>query len=111
MVREEAVRLQFDRIGFDSAGQEPVVMDMQKRLHSQLVGEPMEPKPTATAASQRQQLEGTHARGPSVVHSACARAQALGTMSSMCLIVVTQQQSPNCGLRSASKSKLSAKAP
>ena len=51
-----AIRSQFGRIGFVSAGQQPAVLGLQRQLHSQLAGEAMSYKADATISSQRELL-------------------------------------------------------
>ena len=51
------VRSRFTRIGFVSAGQQPAVLELQRQLYSQLVGEAMPPKAGATTSSQRELLQ------------------------------------------------------
>ena len=57
IVRLEQVRQHFDRITFVSAGQEPAMLELQRTMHLQLVGEPMEEKSTGTSESQREALQ------------------------------------------------------
>ena len=51
------VRTHFDRVGFASAGQEPVVVELQRELHQQLAGSAMHYTPDATPASQKETLQ------------------------------------------------------
>ena len=57
IVRLKEVREHFDRITFVSAGQEPAMLELQRAMHLQLVGQPMEEKDTGTPESQRGVLE------------------------------------------------------
>ena len=50
------MRRGFERIGWVSVGQTPVVMEMQRVLYQQLTGEPMPSKDGATAATQLEEL-------------------------------------------------------
>ena len=53
MVRKDEVRAHFERIGFVSVGQEPAsLMELQRSLHIQLLGEPLVSKDGATVQSQ-----------------------------------------------------------
>ena len=51
VVRSTEVRAAFAKIGFVSAGQNPVTLDVQRTLYAQLVGSNMEENPSATPAS------------------------------------------------------------
>ena len=61
IVRLEEVRGHFDRIAFVSAGQEPATLELQRVMHLQLVGQPMEEKSTGTSESQRGALQNAAA--------------------------------------------------
>jgi hypothetical protein len=61
IVRLKEVREHFDRITFVSAGQEPAMLELQRVMHLQLVGHPMEEKDTGTSESQREALENAAA--------------------------------------------------
>ena len=57
IVRLEEVREHFGRIAFVSAGQEPAMLELQRAMHLQLVGQPMEETDSGTSESQRGTLE------------------------------------------------------
>ena len=57
IVRLEEVRKHFDRITFVSAGQEPATLELQRTMHLQLVGQPLDEKNAGTSESQREALQ------------------------------------------------------
>jgi hypothetical protein len=57
VVRDAAVRGTFDAIGWVSVGQQPSILEMQRVLYHQIVGEPMAVKDGATVASQLSDLQ------------------------------------------------------
>ena len=57
VTRTVEIRSRFTRIGFVSAGQQPAVLELQRQLYSQLVGEVMPSKAGATTSSQRELLQ------------------------------------------------------
>jgi hypothetical protein len=52
IVHDAAIRGAFDAIGWVSVGQQPSILEMQRVLYHQLVGEPMSVKDGATVATQ-----------------------------------------------------------
>ena len=57
IVRLEDVREHFDRITFVSAGQEPAMLELQRTMHLQLAGQPLDEKNAGTSESQREALQ------------------------------------------------------
>jgi hypothetical protein len=57
IVRLEEVREHFERITFVSAGQEPATLELQRTMHLQLVGQPLDEKNAGTSESQREALQ------------------------------------------------------
>ena len=57
IVRLQEVREHFDRIAFVSVGQEPAVLELQRVMHLQLCGKPMEEESSGTPESQREALQ------------------------------------------------------
>ena len=57
IVRDPAIRGSFDAIGWVSVGQQPSILEMQRVLYQQLVGEPMAVKDGATVATQLSDLQ------------------------------------------------------
>jgi hypothetical protein len=57
VVRDPAIRIAFDAIGWVSVGQQPSILEMQRVLYQQLVGEPMAVKDGATVATQLSDLQ------------------------------------------------------
>ena len=57
IVRLKEVRQHFHRIAFVSAGQEPGILELQRALCMQLVGQPMDDTNAGTSESQREALQ------------------------------------------------------